>query len=138
MTTSGYAYDSQQGGETETTLWTNPSPTSSFSGQEVTLSDNYTNYKKIAFYFKYGTSSSYAESVEIYDTEKQIPLWYNMDDYTGRMSGAMAATSSGTIYSRLIWKNDSNNKFYIRYCYREGSSSMSNGQCIPTKITGIN
>ena len=125
------------GTETETTLWTNPSPASSFTATTITLSDNYTNYKKIAFYFKFGSNTS-DEAVEIYDTEKQIPLWYNMDNHTGRMSGVMAATDSGTTYYRLIWKTNSNNKFRIRYCYGEASSSTENSPCIPTTITGIN
>ena len=47
---------------TETSLWTNPSPTSSFSGQTVTLSDSVSNYKYIAI--KSGFNSSYYSDSE--------------------------------------------------------------------------
>lgn len=42
----------------ETTLWTNPNTSASFSSQEVTLSDEYTNYDYIKFYYLgYGSSA---------------------------------------------------------------------------------
>lgn len=45
------------GSLTETTLWTNPNPTASFSSQAVQLSHPYTDYKRIRFYYMgYGST----------------------------------------------------------------------------------
>lgn len=52
----------------ETVLWTNPSPTSSFAAQTVTLSDDINNYDYIKMVYKYSTSDS-TELIEIFPVE---------------------------------------------------------------------
>lgn len=132
------------GTETETTLWENPSPTSSFSSTTVTLSDVFTNYKKIAFYYKAEIGST-DESRVIYEKAEMLK-WLPKSPsaasvaYGGGLS-AFYYSGSSQAYIRSIWRysDDSNeNKLRFSATGRIGNSSTYNSYCIPTKVTGIN
>lgn len=122
------------GGETETTLWTNPSPNAYFPQQTVTLSDDYTNYDKIAIYYRVSATDS-AESRVIYASNDITDDWFgsSREPFFG---GLCVMTSS--IYFRYFAKGSDPNKFTFYVSYKAGSVSSSTDYCIPTKITGIN
>lgn len=136
---AGYLYATQQG-ETETTLWTNASPTSGFTNQEVTLSDNYTNYKRIRFYFRASNSVSDEFSVEY--KKEEIDKWFYGTGSSGTTypAGSITFNYSSTNYSRLIRKTGSSvtNKFYIATGQKLGASGTAQNTGIPTRIVGIN
>ena len=121
------------GGETETTLWTNPRPTNSFNGTIVELSDSYTNYKKIGFYYKDSYSSN-NETVTFYNKE-EIDKWYDVGTY---FVGAIAAIGSGSFYARYIRAYTVGTQFQFSSAYKLGATTVSTNYWIPTKITGIN
>lgn len=123
------------GGETETTLWTNPSPTSSFSSQTITLSDNYTNYKKIAFYFNVTTGTQEGCKIEY--------MKENVDAMDTRISGNRLAGGLCAFSTYLYFRGFSSdslnlNQISLFNTYRTASTGSQNSYCIPTKVTGIN
>lgn len=137
MTTSGYAYDSQQG-ETETTLWENPSPTSAFYGGALSLSGNWTNYSKIVFYYKSRINSSDSNAA-IYRTS-DITNW-SSNYYASGCTGSIMAAYDTYGWLRAILANGylGTDSFYIEmFAYSMTSTDTSSNYCILTKITGIN
>ena len=120
-------YRSGGGSDTETVLWTNGSPTSSFAQKTVTLSDNINNYDYIKMTFRYSTSDD-TELVEIFPVE-------NIDINTAKRS-----TYLGVMWYAGSWKyrNITNNytSVEISNCVFVGGSS-SNGSIIPLQIIGI-
>lgn len=127
-TANGYLYATQQGGSTETVLWTNNSPTSSFAVQSVTLSDDYTNYDYLEFYFRSTTSD---------DTEyRDIIPTSVLAKSTSASTCTIGNSSSSKIRSRGIYAT-SNTSIRISDCYPLNSTSASNTSVIPTKIVGI-
>ena len=125
---NGYLYATQQGGSTETVLWTNNSPTSSFAVQTVTISDDYTNYDYLEFYFRSTTSD---------DTEyRDIIPTSVLAKSTSASTCTIGNSSSSKIRSRGIYAT-SNTSIRISDCYPLNSTSASNTSVIPTKIVGI-
>lgn len=124
------------GTETETTLWTNQSPSSSFSGGTLSLSDNWTNYSKIAFYYKSQTSSSDSNAA-IYRTS-DMANWSTSYSVSG-CSGSLLGNASNRAYARTIFKTANANEIKIdSKAYALGNSAQNADYCVPTKITGIN
>ena len=128
------------GSETETTLWTNPSPASAFSAQTITLSNAYTNYKRLRFYFRKSTSDSTEYFVEY--TKEEIGKWWDgSTSTTFSPVGGMPYYRSGSNYaSRVIRRAGASvtNQFWISAAYNMNSSGTGTAYGIPTKITGIN
>ena len=126
-TANGYLYASNQS-PTETVLWTNNSPTSSFAVQSVTISDDYTNYDYLEFYFRSTTSD---------DTEyRDIIPTSVLAKSTSASTCTIGNSSSSKIRSRGIYAT-SNTSIRISDCYPLNSTSASNTSVIPTKIVGI-
>lgn len=132
MSSSGYAYSGQVTLKA-TTLWTNNSPTSSFSSQAVTLSQDVDNFAYIGIRYKASTSSS-AETNEYF---------VSTADYK--------KSQSGNSHVRLvIAATNSNGNVYLRATYYVGDTSLnigdayrmnnnagaSNTLIIPTSIVG--
>ena len=118
---------------TETVLWTNNSPTSSFANQTVTLSDNISNYDYLCFEYRSTTGSS-AKSGKVY---------VKTTDFTNAGSGAntcqlgtYARNSSDVGYTRVAtYASDTTITF--SHSIRAGSSGQDDTSAIPTKISGI-
>ena len=121
----------------ETVLWTNPSPTSTFAGQTVTLSDNISNYKYIAIEVRWNNST--ATSIKyIYDTAElpncvggktsEYPIPYFGIFYNGT-----------TFYYRpCTYVSDTQIAFGNGY-YNTASAkpTLNNTAIIPVKIIGL-
>lgn len=124
--------------EIETRLWANPDLTANFSAQEVTLSDNYTNYDKIRFYYySYDGSASVETYVEY--AKEEIDKWGRQGSVSnGSILGSIAQYYSSTSYARPILKKSSgNNGFYFYNAGKVNGSGTGTSVCKPTKITGI-
>lgn len=115
----------------ETTLWENSSPTASFSGQAVTLSDDITNYDYVRIYWNNNTSSSENASI-IVPTDIMA------------MSGAVAGSIQITLGSRTsvdnrvrIVRYSSDTDLIIGDNRSVGEAGGNNNGIIPIKITGL-
>lgn len=124
---------------TETVLWTNPSPSSTFAAQNVTLSDNLSNYKYIGINFGYSTSNystGYHNSTILLSLEDFIKFGYKSGLARCGTSLTVANTNN-TIFSRsVLYLNDTSVRFGT--CYQVGSSTQENTSAIPLEILGIN
>ena len=108
---------------TETSLWTNSAPTSSFAQQEVTLSDNIDNYDFIKVNFRNSTSDS-----------TEIGTLISASDVAkSSVYLAFEVIVSSAAYVRRIQKTSSNS-VSITGCYR--LNGTLNTACIPTSIAG--
>lgn len=119
----------------ETSLWTNSAPTSNFSGQNVTLSDNIDNYKYVSI--KYRGSVSVADEanviVSVSDLKKSVG--HNSTNHIAIETGAQY--SSGTIVSRMVtYVNSTTIGFSM--AYQLNSATSNAGWCIPLEILGLN
>ena len=120
-------------GGSETTLWTNSSPSSSFAQQTVTLSYSMSNYTYVRFYMRRSTTNS--------DTASYIILvsdFSNMDNANGtfRLMPEFKG-SSGVIFKRgIIFVSSTSVKF--GNCTDNSTGGNVNGTLVPTKITGFN
>ena len=112
----------------ETTLWTNPSPTSNFDTQDVTLSDDYTNYDYVKFYVRTSTTNATLGEV-IYPSNMLTQSTANQG-----IQCFMGARPSSN-YVRLL-RHVANNKIHIHIAEPPASSGSSTTAAIPTKITG--
>ena len=122
------------GSMTETSLWTNSAPTSSFASQQITLSDNMTNYTYIKIKIRRSTSVSTVHSV--------IFLVDDFTDFTNsasKMIGAIAnyGTSSTTNrYARTIGYAAAN-IVSVSGSTRIGGTGTDDVSLIPVEIIGI-
>ena len=134
MSSNGYAYSGQVELKA-TSLWTNNSPTSSFAGQTVTLSQDIDNFAYIGIRCKAGTSSSSETNetmVSVADLKKST---------SGNSKARLAvgaSNSSGTLYVRGI-AYSSDTKITFGDAYRlNNNAGTSNSVCIPTSVVGYN
>lgn len=99
-------------------LWTNPNPTSSFAGQEVTVEDM-TNYDYILAFCTTNATSSNAYLSYIMPKGKGCYFSWGYNNTTnGRECNYISSTK-------------------IQFSNGVTSSSQDNNQCIPTQIIGI-
>lgn len=114
----------------ETVLWTNSSPTTNFSSQTITLSEDIDNFE----YLKIKALGSTTNNLE-------INIYISVEDFKkGGNSGAVAgpalygANSGGTARRALYYKTDTT----ILVDNAEGGASTFNNIAIPVEISGIN
>lgn len=120
----------------ETVLWTNSAPTSSFRYGEVTLSQDIDNFKYIAI--KWAFSTSYRSDANTARVLISIEDFKRMSD-TGTSQDiniTLGNKSSAGEYSRRIAYH-SDTKFYFSYAFKVGTSSDDGSQCIPLQIIGL-
>lgn len=124
-------------GMTETTLWTNPSPTSSFgtttaAGVDVTLSQSSRNFDYLCIYARHSTSNS--------TTRRFI---FTLEDIRASTSDKVLAIGFGdgssTSRARLFYDKSGTtlNFTYGSYRFVSSSQTASTAYIIPTKITGL-
>lgn len=130
--------------ETETVLWTNPDPTANFSTTNVDLSQAYTNFTKLRFYFTMRTTVQTPVTSVEYFVKDIVENWQvggsSVGSNTYKQRGTMTLITGGNTYNRYIMKDadDTPTKIYIINSYRHSDASASSAYCIPIKITGIN
>ena len=106
----------------ETVLWTNPSPTSSFNAQTITLSDDMNNYQ----FLKVVSRISKTDSTErVYEIEPS--KFYDM---------CIRGTISGVSWIRIISKQ-SDTTVSSSTSYRVNASGTSTDNAIPVQISGL-
>lgn len=116
---------------TETVLWTNPDPSSSFAGQNVTLSDSIGNYKYMKITWKTTTSDTAYSSAYV--------LVSDLASMTAANGNRFVSISCmwTNVYKRNITYNSATS-IGISTSYRENASGSNNGVCIPLEILGVN
>lgn len=118
------------GGETETTLWTNSSPTSGMISETVTLSDNLTKYRYLKIEWRRSTTDSTSASMRV------LPSEFKSFDSSATPKFLMG-TGTTTYYARaVVYASDTSVTF--SQCRQVNGTGSASGNCIPTKITGIN
>lgn len=124
------------GGEnsTETLLWTNPNPTSSFSEQAVQLSQSIEDFDLIKVTFKISTTNA-EEGVIIVPTQT-IKNSLNNTNNTFRTS--IGVRLSGYNYVRPLFINSGvYDKLGISSAKIPGNSGTSNTSATPLQVIGI-
>lgn len=116
---------------TETVLWTNPSPTASFAGQNVTLSDSITNYKYMKITWKTTTSDTAYSSAYVLVSDLA-----SMTATNGSRFMSISCMSTN-VYKRNVTYNSATS-IGISTSYRENASGSNNGVNIPLEILGVN
>lgn len=123
------------GALTETTLWTNSAPTSSFVEQTVTLSDSIENYKYIKF--RYYLSTTLHSSREIIVPIDTLKLSASPAYGTSTPNIAASLTSeSSVMYARRIYFV-SNTSLQLATPVGINSTSTANNAAIPIEIIGM-
>lgn len=132
MTTGGYAYSAKPEG-TETTLWTNPSPTGTFSPQTITLSQSIRNFD----FIKIKYLMSRAKTPLVYGT-----LLMPVDEFvtTADVDGALMIGITGRggnfpLTRPTIYASDTSIQFLA--ANRVGGNSTSTDVDIPQEIIGV-
>lgn len=124
-------------GGSETTLWTNSSPTSSFSNQDISLNQSIDNFKYIAIYTRASTSYS-TETVSIFS----VSFVKTTDTTRGWEHPKMTVGCTPSTYGYCARyfgyvSNTSIRAYSIIRVVDDGSVSQPTTIHIPTKITGI-
>jgi hypothetical protein len=121
---------------TETSLWTNPSPTSDFAAQTVTLSDSIDNYKYIAIkykYDKYGTGTSFTDVCLVDDWKKSVEGGNTSHDI---MMLGIQASNNAPFARMAFYVTSLSVKFSV--FYQLSGSSYGADAIIPLEILGLN
>lgn len=119
---------------TESILWTNSSPTSSFASKDISLNDSFLNYSYIKFSYKIKTSSS--EEYQVLcpaDLVKKSAFSTNVPIIS---IGARHATTGGTTLVRFI-TYVSDTSLHFSNASVITSSTTDNSYNIITQITGV-
>lgn len=114
----------------ETTLWTNSSPTSSFSAQAVTLSKAVENFLFIAIFYRFYTSNN-TSACDLFYAED-----LDNSSITRRVIGIRGTTGETRVRPIQL---TSSTTIHFSACYQTTTSSQSTSTAyiIPTKIVGI-
>ena len=117
--------------EVETDLWINSNPTASFANQNITLSDNISNYKRIKFVIL--TKANTYRSVEVSSEE-----FLNYNDTNGGFFGITERENTKDRWLRTFNSATSTSKqMGIGGAYKMNGSGNDNSYVRPYKIIGI-
>ena len=122
------------GSLSETVLWTNPSPGSSFSAQNVALSQSFRDFKYVKIYSKNSVTANATAgiAVEPADIVNSTIVAYNR---IVMLIGAAASNVSAIYSRRLLYVNDTT--LNIGATAPLNASGVDNNYSIPTKIIGL-
>lgn len=124
------------GGEkyTETSLWTNSAPTSSFASQAVTLSESIDNFKYIKIKFRLSTSNS--------TTSETV---YSVGDFKTYTSTTALGISGGLVGQPVASQGyvrkaiySSSTQIQFDTAYRLAVNDANTSYLIPLEILGLN
>ena len=117
----------------ETTLWTNSSPTSNFAAQNINLSQSISNFKFIRIYWRVKASVSTENSI--------IVLASNFSSFgSGTNINALLIGirgGSGALSGRAV-RYVSDTSLNISAAYALNKAESGTDSSVPTKITGFN
>lgn len=138
MTAAGYAYSSQPstgytyGWNSETTLWTNSSPTSTFAAQTVTLSSSLANYNYVKITVAIDTSTTSTKLIDYIWPRSQFTTFTSTNS---NPQGVIAARTT-TNRVRLI-QCTSNTQVTFGAASGVGATGTGNTTVIPLYIKGL-
>lgn len=120
------------GALSETVLWTNPSPTSNFATQTVTLSQSIENFDYIKFVHRISTSASNSGET-IYSVST-----FKTSSNSVAIQPVIAARTGGNGYPvrRIRYVSDTTVSFLSTNNAGSGAS-YNDAYCIPLSIIGI-
>lgn len=119
----------------ETVLWTNSAPTSAFTSQTVTLSDDMNNYDYLKIRYAFSTSAQ----ADANCNEIVMPIAEfkkSLNSSTANALDSISGASSTTRYTRFVFYA-SDTGVLIGSSITSGSSTQNNNACIPLAIIGI-
>lgn len=120
----------------ETILWSNSNPTTNFSAQSITLSDDIDNYDFIGVRYYYNITYNTGDCVsEFLARVSDVKKWtYNTN--TRHNAGSFAIQDNGnTVYERTIMY-ESDTQLRFGSAIQVPGSTQSNGTCLPINIIG--
>lgn len=121
---------------TETSLWTNSAPTSSFSPQTITLSDDINNYEYIGVKFNTDTTGITPSTAIMSVTDYKKGVNTGTSGRRDVLSIASQIATEGSYYSRRVsYVSDTSANISAAKLY--GSSTTSNTDVIPIQVVGI-
>lgn len=127
-------YKAGGGGKmTETTLWTNSSPTSSFANQTVTLSQSITAFDYIRIYFR--TQNTQDNEFSAIYLASEVNTWVESSS-TPRPFGILCGNQGTNTRKRLVMYV-SNTSLSLSHATGVNNSTTVDAALIPTKITGL-
>lgn len=113
------------GGLTADALWTNPSPSSSFSAQSVPLSAGASGYKFLLFTYFFATTQMELQSA-------LFPVGELTGGYDGRL-----VTNGGTVNRTGARPFTLASDTSVTFASASWNGGTSNTYCVPYKIYGI-
>lgn len=116
----------------ETTLWTNSTPTSSFPNSDITLNNNLSEYDSIRIYYRVSTSNNKTTFVDVSESD-----FIEMVGIDGTLKVGISCFDGGTTYLRALNYID-NYTVHFNSAGQLGVTTLSNTKCIPVKICGLN
>ena len=119
---------------TETSLWTNPSPTSTFASQTVSLSESIENFEYIKVKFKYANGYDIYSSPIVLVSEFKT---FKADSQRSGLGTGGIFDASNNMYSRCYWYIN-NTSVQFGAAYRLNSTTAYNDNLIPIEILGLN
>lgn len=122
----------------ETILWANPSPSSDFAAQTVTLSDDINNYDYLKVsYVNYNGSTGTNDpfSVLISVSDFKTSLSGNSTRHNAFTYGGLYAPSNTTWTRFMFYNTDTTARFGD--CTQVGGSKSANSNSVPLQILGI-
>ena len=137
MSSSGYAYSSRPD-LSETTLWTNNSPTSNFAPQSITLNQSMLNFTYIKIKYRQTTT----ESTEYCIIVKATDLYNASFGSIGQSFAISVVSGAGTnqvarsFFNRLSG-SASTTSIYFKEAIRVANTYIYDNYCIPTSIVGM-
>lgn len=124
------------GNPKETTLWTNPNPSASFSAQNISLSDDCGNYDYLRVYYK-PIYNSAADLVYYTDFPKDTFINASLASYKPCIV-ICARYSNNEAYARaLIYQSATSFLISDGYILSGSSTATSSYMTVPTKVCGI-
>ena len=118
----------------KTVLWENSSPSSTFAGQTVTLSDDITNYDQIRLEACF--SSSYPSVISV--SEMPVSRFKETAKASIKPLGAVSLCNNpnaSPYHREWFYTDDTHVTFYS--CYDSTGASFANSALIPLRIIGI-
>jgi hypothetical protein len=120
----------------EVTLWENPSPTSAFANQTVTLSDSLDNYNYIAISYIYTSATPATDaSVALMSVEDFKKGAYNTSIGRQAFGLTIANTSNQPLTRSVYYVSSTSVRFGV--CYKGGVEESTTNGANPLKITGL-
>lgn len=116
---------------TETSLWTNSAPTSSFAGQDVTLSESFDNYKYVKVRYKLSTTNNTEAALIV--TSDDLKKSLGGDNQININFGGRTTTTRDRI---IRYVNTTTLTFTV--AYHLNGTTTSTSDLIPLEILGLN